>query len=108
IAKHFAYKIITTIMKNIFISALAFAILSLAILSLAFAKPTPRIMVGTLFKRSGLVERQDNTTCLCPPTNVPCDSQNLCPATACEADDPPCGSGCCEQGSICSSNANGP
>lgn len=90
-------------MKNIFILALA-----LAILSIAFAKPTPRIMVGTLFKRSDLAERQGSTTCLCPPTNVPCDSQNLCPATACEANDPPCGKGCCEQGSTCSSNANGP
>ncbi|CAG8778332.1 44538_t:CDS:1, partial [Gigaspora margarita] len=37
-----------------------------------------------------------------------CDSQNLCPATACEANDPPCSKGCCEQGSTCSSNANGP
>jgi hypothetical protein len=66
-------------------------ILVLTIVTFAFARPSPRIMVGTLIKR------QDGATdCLCPPSNVKCDSQNLCPATACEAADPPCGTGCCE------------
>jgi hypothetical protein len=87
-------------MKNLNI----IVILVLAIVTFASARPSSRIMIGTLIKRQGVA------TCLCPPTNVPCDSQNLCPASACETNDPPCGTagGCCEQGSTCSSDANGP
>ncbi|RIA95877.1 hypothetical protein C1645_756605 [Glomus cerebriforme] len=80
----------------------------LAIVTFASARPSQRIMIGTLVKRQATTPGGDATTCLCPPTNVPCDSQNLCPATACEANDPPCGTGCCEQGLTCSTNANGP
>ncbi|CAG8721273.1 15505_t:CDS:1, partial [Gigaspora rosea] len=77
-------------------------------MTIAFARPSPKFRLGTLVKRSDFLERQDNTTCLCPPKNVPCDSQNLCPSNACEPADTPCGSGCCEQGLKCTSNSNGP
>jgi hypothetical protein len=79
-------------------------ILVLAIVTFVSARPSSRIMIGTLIKRQGI------EACLCPHGNVPCDSQNLCPAEACESHDPPCGTagGCCEQGATCSSDANGP
>lgn len=88
-------------MKNLYLVLL----LVLASATYLSARPSPGIMIGTLTKRQ---DAAAPATCICPPTNVPCDARNLCPGTACEAADPPCGTGCCEQGLTCSSDANGP
>ncbi|CAG8801341.1 9424_t:CDS:1, partial [Gigaspora rosea] len=45
-------------------------------MTIAFARPGPMFRLGTLVKRSDLLERQGNTTCLCSPTNIPCESDS--------------------------------